>query len=80
LLFLLLNIAGKGVAKCIDTSLDWADNNEKWNSQKIRPDDKVLKGSTIFSLDTAHLPFQALEDGGPYDNDEPHHNEENKIP
>jgi hypothetical protein len=38
LLFLLLNIAGKSVAKYIDTSLDWADNNEKWNSQKIRPD------------------------------------------
>ena len=46
LLFLLLNIAGKSVAKYIDTSLDWADNNEKWNSQKIQPDDKVLKGAT----------------------------------
>ena len=80
MLFLLLNIAGKSVAKCIDTSLDWADNNEKWNSQKIRPDDKVLKGSTVFSLDTAHLPFQALKDDSPYENDEPHLNEENKIP
>jgi hypothetical protein len=29
LLFLLLNIAGKSVAKYLDTSLDWADNNEK---------------------------------------------------
>ena len=79
-LFLLLNIAGKSVAKYIDTSLDWADNNEKWNSQKIRPDDKVLKESTVFSLDQAHLPFQALKDGSPYKNDEPHLNEENKIP
>jgi hypothetical protein len=80
LLFLLLNIAGKGVAKYIDTSLDWADNNERWNSQKIRPDDKVLKGSTVFSSDEAHLPFQALKDGGPYKNDEPHLNEENGAP
>jgi hypothetical protein len=60
------------VAKYIDTSLDWADNNEKWNSQEIRPDDKVLKGSTVFSLDKAHLPFQALKDGSPYKSDEPH--------
>ena len=37
LLFLLLNIAGKYVAKHIDTSLDWADNHEKWNySQMIK--------------------------------------------
>ena len=80
MLFLLLNIAGKSVAKCIDTSLDWADNNEKWNSQKIRPDNEVLKGSNVFSSDQAHLPFQALKDGSPYENDEPHLNEENKIP
>jgi hypothetical protein len=40
LFFLLLNIAGKSTVKCIDTSLDWVDNKEKWNSQKIRPDDK----------------------------------------
>jgi radical SAM superfamily enzyme YgiQ (UPF0313 family) len=57
LLLLLLNIAGKSVAKYIDTSLDWADNNEKWNSQKIRPDDKLLKGSNVFSSDQTHLPF-----------------------
>jgi hypothetical protein len=80
LLFLLLNIAGKSVAKYIDTSLDWADNNEKWNSQKIWPDDEVLKGSTVFSLDQAHLPFQTLRDGSPCKNDEVHPNEENKIP
>src|SRR4030043_473032 len=80
LLFLLLNIAGKSVAKYIDTSLDWADNNEKWNFQKIRPDDEVIKGSTVFSSDSAHLPFQTLKDGGPYDNDEPHLIEENEIP
>jgi hypothetical protein len=51
LLFLLLNIAGKSTVKYIDTSLDWVDNNEKWNPQKIRPDDKVLKGSNVFSSD-----------------------------
>jgi radical SAM superfamily enzyme YgiQ (UPF0313 family) len=56
-LFLLLNISGKSAAKYIDTSLDWADNNEKWDCQKIRPDDKVLKRSTVFSSDKAHLPF-----------------------
>jgi radical SAM superfamily enzyme YgiQ (UPF0313 family) len=60
MLFLLLNITGKNAAKYTDTSLDWADNNEKWNSQKIRPDDNVLKGDTVFSSDKAHLPFQAL--------------------
>jgi hypothetical protein len=80
LLFLLLNIAGKSVAKYIDTSLDWADNNEKWDSQKIRPDDKVLKRSTVFSSNKAHLPFQALKDGSAYKNDELNLNEENKIP
>ena len=32
LVFLLLNFAGKNVAKYIDTSLDWADNREKWHS------------------------------------------------
>jgi hypothetical protein len=78
-LLLLLNIAGKSVAKYIDTSLDWADNNEKWDSQNIWPDDKVLKGSNVFSLDKAHLPFQSSKDGSPYKNDEPHLNEENKI-
>jgi len=70
LLFLLLNIAGRGSAKYIDTSLDWADNNEKWNSQKIWPDDTVLKESGIFSLDKSYLPFQGLEEGSPYKNDE----------
>jgi hypothetical protein len=57
MLLLLLNIAGKSVAKCIDTSLDWTDNNEKWNSEKIRSDDKISKGSTVFSSDRAHFPF-----------------------
>jgi hypothetical protein len=64
-LFLSLNINGKNAAKYINTSLDWADNNEKWDSEKIRPDDKVLKESTAFSLDEVHLPFQALKDGSP---------------
>ena len=31
-IFLLLNFAGKGVAKYIDTSLDWADSKEQWNA------------------------------------------------
>ncbi len=65
MLFLLVNIAGKGVVRYIDTALDWADNNEKWNSQDIRLDDKVLKESNVFSSDQAHLPFQSLEDGSP---------------
>jgi hypothetical protein len=56
-LLLLLNIAGKNVAKYIDTSLDWADNNEKWDSQKIRLDDKASKGSTVFSSDQVHPPL-----------------------
>jgi hypothetical protein len=80
MLFLLLNIAGKSVAKCIDTSLDWADNNEKWNSQKIRPDDNALKGSNVFSSDQSHLPFYPLKGDRPFINDEPPLNEENKIP
>jgi hypothetical protein len=79
MLFLLLNIAGKCVAKYIDTSLDWADNNEKWNSQKFWPGDKVLKESSVSSTDQAHLPFQPLKEGSPYKNDESHLNEENKI-
>jgi hypothetical protein len=79
MLFLLLNIAGKSGAKYIDTSLDWADNNEKWNFQKIGPDDKVLQGSTVFSSDQAPLPFQALRNGSAYENDEPNLDEESKI-
>ena len=31
-IFLLLNFAGKGVAKYIDTSLDWADSKEQWDA------------------------------------------------
>ena len=79
MLFLLLNITGKSVAKYIDTSLDWADNNEKWDSQNIWPDDKVLKGSNVFSSDQAYLSLKALQEGSLYKNDEPHLNEENKI-
>jgi radical SAM superfamily enzyme YgiQ (UPF0313 family) len=45
-LFLLLNIGGKNVVKYIDTSLDWADNNEKWDSQTTRSEYRVLKGGT----------------------------------
>ena len=39
-LFLLLNITNHA-AKHIDTSLDWAVNNEKWDSQKIQTDDRA---------------------------------------
>jgi radical SAM superfamily enzyme YgiQ (UPF0313 family) len=63
MLFLALNFAGKSVVKYIDTSLEWAHNNEKWNSQNIRLDDKVLQGSSVFSSDQVHLPLQSLEDG-----------------
>jgi hypothetical protein len=59
LLFLLLNIAGKSVAKYLDTSLDWADNNEKWNSQKIQPGNKILKESSVSSSNQAHLKIQS---------------------
>ena len=72
MLFLLLNFAGKGVAKYIDTSLDWADNNEKWNSQTLRPDEEVLKESSVLSIDHSYLPIQALKDGSPYRNDGEH--------
>jgi hypothetical protein len=65
MLFLALNFAGKSVVKYIDTSLEWAHNNEKWNSQNIRLDDKVFKGSNVLSSDQAHLPFQSLKDGSP---------------
>ncbi len=35
LILLLLNFAGKSVAKYIDTSLDWAVSKEQWNPQKF---------------------------------------------
>jgi hypothetical protein len=44
-LLFLLNIIKNG-AKQIDTSLDWADNNEKWDPEKTLPDDKVLSDGT----------------------------------
>jgi hypothetical protein len=59
LLFLLLNIAGKSVAKYLDTSLDLTDNNEKWNSQKIQPGNKILKESSVSSSNQAHLTIQS---------------------
>lgn len=59
MLFLLVNTAGKSVVKHIDTALDWADNNERWNSQQIRPDDTVFKESKVFSSDQAHPPSQS---------------------
>jgi radical SAM superfamily enzyme YgiQ (UPF0313 family) len=45
-LFLLLNIAAKSLVKYTDTSLDWADNNEKWDSEETRPEDKVVQDCT----------------------------------
>ena len=63
MLFLLLNFAGKSVVKYIDTALEWADNNERWNSQDIPLVGKVFKGSDVFSSDQAPLPFPSLEDG-----------------
>jgi radical SAM superfamily enzyme YgiQ (UPF0313 family) len=59
MLFLLVNTAGKSVVKHIDTALDWADNNERWDSRQIRPDDNVFKESTVFPADQANLPFQS---------------------
>jgi radical SAM superfamily enzyme YgiQ (UPF0313 family) len=41
LVFLLLNFAGKHVARYIDTSLDWVDSREQWNSPQVRPDQKT---------------------------------------
>jgi len=79
MLFLLLNLTGKKVAKYIDTSLDWANNNEQWNPQKIWPDEEVIKESAVFSLDKAPLPFQAFIEGSAYQNDEPRPSEENKT-
>jgi len=79
-LFLLLNIAGRSVAKYIDTSLDWANNNEKWNSQEILPDDEAIKESAVFSLDKAHLTFQALRESSEHKKDEPHLHEEREMP
>ena len=54
-LFLFLNIAGKSVAKYINESLDWADNTERGDFQKIQPDDKASKGSTVFHSDISPL-------------------------
>ncbi|MGD0231258.1 MAG: radical SAM protein [Syntrophorhabdales bacterium] len=70
LVFLLLNFAGRHVAKYIDTSLDWADTGEKWDSRQVRPD-QAAKGTGASSLNEANLRFQALQDGGGHRRDEP---------
>jgi hypothetical protein len=49
LVFLLLNFAGKHVAKYIDTSLDWADSREKWDCPQARPN-QVVKTSVAPSM------------------------------
>jgi hypothetical protein len=59
-------INSSGIRSYEPSTLDWADNNEKWDSQEIRLDDKVLKGSTVFPLPESPLPSQALKEGGPY--------------
>jgi radical SAM superfamily enzyme YgiQ (UPF0313 family) len=46
LVFLLLNFAGRSVAKYIDTSLDWADNRGKWHFPGTRPDE-ASRGSLL---------------------------------
>ena len=70
LILLLVNFAGRHVAKYIDTSLDWADTREKWDSQQVRPD-QVVEGTGALSLNEAHLQFRALRGGSPYQDDEP---------
>jgi radical SAM superfamily enzyme YgiQ (UPF0313 family) len=70
LVFLLLNFAGKHVAKYLDTSLDWADNREKWDSPQVRPE-QTVKGTGAFSLNEAPLQFQALQDGSGHRHDGP---------
>lgn len=47
-LFLLLNMTGKNAVKYIDTSLNWANSNEKWDSQTIHSDDPVLERGYAF--------------------------------
>jgi radical SAM superfamily enzyme YgiQ (UPF0313 family) len=61
LVFLLLNFAGKHVAKYLGPSLDRADNRRRWDSPHIRPDPAV-EGTGVLSLNEAHLQFQALQD------------------
>ncbi len=64
LLFLLLNITGKNSVKYIDTSLDWADNKERWLSQRDQPEDKLLQESRGFFSDQVHPPSQASKEEG----------------
>ena len=70
LILLLVNFAGRYVAKYIDTSFDWADTREKWDSRQVRPD-QVVEGTGALSLNEAHLQFRALRGGSPYQDDEP---------
>ncbi|MGB9629700.1 MAG: B12-binding domain-containing radical SAM protein, partial [Thermodesulfobacteriota bacterium] len=50
-LFLLLNLTGKNSVKYIDTSLNWADDKERWISQKDQSDDKLLQERNVISSD-----------------------------
>jgi hypothetical protein len=70
LVFLLLNFAGKHVANYIDTSLDWADNREKWDSLQVRAD-RAVEGTGALSLTEAPLQFQVLQDSGGHRQDGP---------
>ncbi len=64
LLFLLLNITGKNSVKYIDTTLDWADNKERWLSQKDQSEDKLVQESRGFFSDQVHPPSQASKEEG----------------
>jgi hypothetical protein len=64
LVFLLLNFAGRHVANYIDTSLDWADNREQWDSGRVRPD-QVAEATGVLSPDEAPLQFRTVQDGRP---------------
>lgn len=70
LIFLLLNFAGRNVAKYIDTSLDWADNREKWDSRQVRSN-QAVEGTDALSLAEDHLQSRTLQHGSPYQDDEP---------
>ena len=70
LVFLLLNFAGRNVAQYIDTSLDWANNREKWDSAQAPPD-QGSEERGVPSLDEALLQFQAIQGDSGLRRDEP---------
>jgi radical SAM superfamily enzyme YgiQ (UPF0313 family) len=69
LVFLLLNFAGKHVAKFIDTSLAWADSKGKWDNPQFRPGQVAEKpGAPV--LGEARPQFQAAQGAGGHGFDE----------